>query len=550
MAITKVFLLSVPLEKDYAHTLYFENKTAQNTYFQGRVRLKYEDFTYQRKDGVIRIPDQIDTLWKQGVNYVMYQNPDYNDKWFYAFITDMQYINDGRTDITIQTDCLQTWMFEKVMKPCFIEREHTENDTPGENTVPEGLETGEFVANRHTRSQYANSLSIVFAVTAASGDGNPLDGRFVNGHWSGVCYAVFDGTPSNQNATNINNFVKRYAESKETTTDAIISMFICPTRMLTLTPGGPEGEGWEDYVKTTMEVDKKFINGESAEISVGFSTLSLDGYTPRNKKLMAFPYRYLLASNNNGGSVVYHYEQFYKKDAFGKKTIVTNPEFVIEGVVCPGCSIRMIPMDYKGIQRNDDEGINMGKFPILNWASDEYTNWLTQNGVNIALEVAAGVGQIVAGAAAAAATGGAAAAIGAGLASGGVSTIANTLAQVHTQSFTPPQARGNINAGDVITAAGQNDFHFYDMTVKKEYAQILDEYFDMYGYKTHRVKIPAQNHRANYWFTKTIDANITGEIPQNDLQTIKDCYNRGVTYWRKPENFKNYTADNGIVYHV
>ena len=68
MAITKVFLLSVPLEKDYAHTLYFETQAAQNLYFQGRVQKKYEDFTYQRKDGIIRVPDQIDELWKKGVN--------------------------------------------------------------------------------------------------------------------------------------------------------------------------------------------------------------------------------------------------------------------------------------------------------------------------------------------------------------------------------------------------------------------------------------------------------------------------------------------------
>ena len=548
MAMTKVFLLSVPLEKDSTHTLWFQDPETQLAYFYTKVQNKhaYSDFTYQRKDEVIRVPAQIDELWKDGINYVMYQNTAYNNKWFFAFITDMKYVNDGRTDITIKTDCLQTWMFEKVMKPCFVEREHAEDDSIGANTVPEGLETGEYIANRHTRSQYANDLSIVFAVTESSG-GDPVGGSFVNGHWSGVAYAVFDGTPSYENATNINNFVKRYAESSDTSTDAIISMFICPTRMLTLTPGGPDGEGWESWIKTTMEVDKKFINGASAEMDVGFSTLSLDGHTPRNNKLMAFPYRYLLTSNNNGGNVSYHYEQFYKKDENGKKTVITNPEFVIEGVACPGCSIRMIPMDYKGVHRNDDEGMNMGKFPVLNWASDEYTNWLTQNGVNIGLQIAMGVGQIVGGAVAAVGTGGVGTVLGAGLASGGVTTITNTLAQIHTQSLTPPQARGNINAGDVITAAGQNDFHFYDMTVKKEYALILDEYFDMYGYKTHRVKIPAENHRKNFWFTKTIDANITGPIPQEDLQTIKDCYNQGVTYWKNPLTFKDYTVANGTI---
>lgn len=540
MAMTKVFLLSVPLEKDSAHTLWFPDPETQLAYFYTKLQNKHahSDFTYQRKDDVIRVPVQIDELWKDGINYVMYQNTAYNDKWFFAFITDMKYVNDGRTDITIKTDCLQTWMFEKVMKPCFVEREHAKDDSIGANTVPEGLETGEYIANRHTRSQYADDLCVVVGYTQTAEGIQSTPGLY-NGLWSGIEYSAFE--PMNENAeyglAAIREFIKAYDQGAA---EAISIMFLCPKRMIETVTNGPE-------VHYTNSVDKKFLNGESADMSVAFSTLSLDGHTPRNNKLMTFPFRYLLASNNNGSNVVYHYEQFYKKDEMGKKTVVTNPEFLIEGVMAPGCSIRMVPMDYKGIHRNDDEGINMGKFPILNWTSDAYTNWLTQNGVNIAVQVATGIGQIVGGALAAVGTGGVGTVVGAGLASGGVTTITNTLAQIHTQSFTPAQAQGNINAGDVITAAGQNDFHFYDMTVKKEYALILDEYFDMYGYKTNRVKIPAENHRKNFWFTKTIDANITGPIPQEDLQTIKDCYNQGVTYWKNPLTFKDYTVANGTI---
>jgi hypothetical protein len=247
---------------------------------------------------------------------------------------------------------------------------------------------------------------------------------------------------------------------------------------------------------------------------------------------MAFPYRYLLTSNNSGGAVVYHYEQFYKKDEYGNKNIVTNPEFLIEGVACPGCSIRMVPIDYKGVHRNDEEGINMGKFPILNWSSDEYTNWLTQNGINIAIDLVAGVGQIVTGVATGVATGGAMAGVGAGIASGGVTSIASTLATIKQQSMVPPQARGNINSGDVITASGQNDFHFYDMCIKKEYAIIIDNFFTMFGYKVNDVKVPNKNHRPRYWYTKTIDVNIDGGIPAGDMQIIKNCYNNGITFWK------------------
>lgn len=534
MAITKVFLLSVPLEKDYAHTLYFATPEAQNLYFLGRVKKQYEDFTYQRKDGVIRVPDQIDTLWKQGINYVMYQNPDYNNKWFYAFITNMQYINDARTDITIQTDCLQTWMFEKVLKPCFVEREHAATDTVGEHTVEEGLELGEYVSNKHTKSGYGGSnMAIVLAVTKTP-SGEDVRGMLYNNLYSGVRYYSFGAATADK----VNEFLSGY--DQDGAGEAVTCMFMAPEFLAPIREDhlvAGSNLTYEYYINATGDVD-----GREIEFTEG----KLDGYTPRNKKLLAFPYRYLLAANNSGASVPFKYEKFYSVDDAGNKTII-SPRFVIDGVLCPGCSVRMVPLSYNGAPRNDEEGLNMGKFPALNWTSDVFTNWLTQNGVNIALEIASGVGQIVAGAAIAAGSAGIGTAVGGGSVVGGVSQIAGTLSQIHTQSFAPPQAKGNLNSGDVVTASFQNDFHFYDMSIKKEFARIIDEYFDMYGYKTHRVKIPAQNHRANYWFTKTIDANITGAIPQDDLQTIKDCYNRGVTYWKTPANFKDYTVANGTV---
>jgi hypothetical protein len=164
--------------------------------------------------------------------------------------------------------------------------------------------------------------------------------------------------------------------------------------------------------------------------------------------------------------------------------------------------------------------------------------------------IATGAAQAVGGVATMVATGGAGAAIGGASAVSGITGIANTLAQVHTQSFTPNSARGNTNAGDINTADKENTFYYYGMTITAERAKIIDEYFDMFGYKCNRVKIPEENHRESYWYTKTIDANIVGGIPQDDLQTIKDCYNRGITFWKETAEFRNYNPEvnpNNIV---
>ena len=79
------------------------------------------------------------------------------------------------------------------------------------------------------------------------------------------------------------------------------------------------------------------------------------------------------------------------------------------------------------------------------------------------------------------------------------------------------------------------------------YAQIIDDYFDLVGYKTCRVKVPNTAHRAEWWYTKTINVNIVGNVPNDDMNKIKDAYNNGLTFWRNPANFLNYSLSNGIV---
>ena len=151
--ISKVYLLSVPLENDYKNTLYFTSKSNQENYFQSKVIDSYTNFTYQRKDNIIYIPDHIDHIYN--CNYVMYQNSKYSNKWFYAFIKEMKYENNECTIIEIETDVMQTWMFDYEIKPSFVEREHVSDDAIGLHTVPEGLETGEFIVNKKIHAPYS-----------------------------------------------------------------------------------------------------------------------------------------------------------------------------------------------------------------------------------------------------------------------------------------------------------------------------------------------------------------------------------------------------------
>ncbi len=533
--IANIRLLNVNLHNDYKHTIFFNDRSEQQSYFLGVKTYKdLIDYSYQRKDSKLRVNLSFDIALKY--NYVMYQNLLHDGKYYYAFITDYEWNNDNCTTLTLQTDVMQTYLlgYEYDYLPSFVEREHTNDDTVGANTIPENLEVGEYTTANPYDVIELSSLRIIVGVTEDIGSSSGYGGRY-NNIYSGIIYHAFPNT--DEGVAQVNGFLSEYAEDGKS--ESIQCVFLAP-----------------DFIATTLGEEESTVGGISTRVqnskvvrnmkrSVGsrstITNLNRSGldYNLRNNKLRTFPYQYLMLSNNNGGSAIYKYEEF------SSDTI----EFSIKGAITPGCSIFASPQDYKGVDDNLEEGLPAGKFPICNWSSDQYTNWITQNALNIGINLASGGLQIVGGAIAVAGTGGAGAVLGGGSIVGGISTITNQLAQIHQMSFTPPQSHGNVNCGDVATSAGRNILSFYYMRIKKEYAKVIDDYFTAYGYKTNRVKLPEWLHRERWWYTKTIDINLYnyGTIPTADLNKIKDCFNNGITFWRKASDIGHYEYSNNIV---
>ena len=526
--ITKVYLLNVPLESDLKNTLYFTSASNQQSYFQSRIQKSYTDFSYQRKDQFIRVPAQFDTLYN--CNYVMYQNSAYSNKWFYAFITKMEYVDDGRTDIYIETDVMQTWMFDITVKASFVEREHVNDDTVGLHTVPEQIETGEYISCNLQPSDkfsfgYSNCV-IVLAVTEGIDDLASVT-TFNQRIPSGLIYVGI------KSQTALRGILEAYANAGKA--DAVSSVFIAPEDFFNnFTDKSVGGNTYNVSTSTVYELSESTTITKPPYLG--------QNYQPRNKKLLTFPYTFLQASNNAGAIVNYRWEDFYNVvDPSATQTITFN----LIATISPGCDMRVYPSNYKNMINNYDESISMGKLPVGSWASDVYTNWLTQNGINIAVGFGTNVAQIIGGVAGVASGGGA----GLGVASiaSGLTGIASSVGQVYQHSFQPPQAEGNINCGDVNYMYNLTNITFKRMSIKNEYASIIDGYFDMFGYKVNMVKVPNKAHRSRWWYTKTIDVNIDGAVPNEDMQKIKNAYNSGITFWRNASEIQNYSLSNNIV---
>ena len=80
-------------------------------------------------------------------NYLAFQNPAYDNKWFFAWIDEVIYRGDSATEITFTIDAWSTWYGSWTKKTCYIERQHVLNDTIGANTVPENLDIGNVVCD-------------------------------------------------------------------------------------------------------------------------------------------------------------------------------------------------------------------------------------------------------------------------------------------------------------------------------------------------------------------------------------------------------------------
>ena len=562
---TDIYLLKVPLEISDMNQLTFTDKTAQYNYFNSLPKIQADDYSYQRKDNTVRFEGNYDEV--VNYNYVMYRNTAYSDKWFYAFITNMEYKNDNVTAITIKTDVWQTWQFDLTFKPCLIDREHTNDDTVGKNTLPEGLELGEFVTNGAVQNfGDASDKCVVVEVSQIENTGTEATLSYT---WDSGAHATTPRLNDVDRGTIplVLGLVSGAGNTPAHVIDvydraglgeAIINIYMLPKSLI--------GDYYTLSITATTEGHTYTSSGIAVPASkngvynLGTKSFArpsnLASFIPKNKKLLTYPYCYFNISNNAGGSIPYHYEDFGE-----------NITFKMEGTFGASGETKAIPLDYKYIDSDEnalDYSISGAKFPICSWKSDSYTNWLTQNAVNMDMQwksalIGGGIGIATGGFSSGMQTKGvkgigfgggfaAGAAVAGAEMAGNLIEIAKDQHLAKTQAnLVPDQVRGNLGAGDFVWAKYKSPFTYLPMCIKPEYARCIDEFFSQFGYKCNRVKIPNITGRRNWNYVKTVGCYIEGDIPQADMQEIKNMFDNGITLWHNPIFFANYGADNDII---
>lgn len=509
-------LRNIPIQNDYDHTIYFATATAQQNFFLSPSFVKFTltNQMYQRRErGWIQVNINQNELWD--CTYLAYKNSHYYNRWFYAFILNVEYVNDNVSKINFEIDVLQTWNGMYTLEKCFVEREHSTTDELFENTVPENLYVGDqyYKANNlATMFDYSCSRAALLTTRDDTNSGADYFPRIYNGatnldkYVSGLQYYVYDLLDSTSSQALIDQLQSFVSHGYE---DNVIALILYPRAF-------GDANNLEYYY-------------QSYHVTPNLTTI--DGYTPKNKKLFSFPYTYLKLSNGRGLGKEFLFENW----ASGSVGY-----FTITGTALGVPSITFVPHNYAGKSGdNYDEAMSDRINIVCPWIGDSYQVWLAQNGIKEGSSAFWGTMSGLASMLVGMDTGNVYLAAHGAISIG--ASMSHAIGVTNAANHIPNQAHGmEENSNVLANLNGSNGMFVTQMSMKAEYAQIVDEYLSKLGYACHRIKVPNTHARQNWTYVKTVGCEAIGPVPVDDINKIKSIFDKGITFWADGYNVGNY----------
>lgn len=594
----------VPLDSEYTHSInrYATNTELVNTLNTYPHHTLYNQSYSRLTENSVRVGLSKEELLH--CNYIAIRNGAYyasgetniltqgENKIYYGFVTEVEYVNNQTSNVFFTIDYLQTYWNNFTIPANFIEREHclVSGDVVGKNLIPESFELGEYLINNYYHKNYATDLKynvIMYlpntnennayvyydSTTDSVHQGVATADQFRAGIRNGFgdvpcCLAIPASSSSN---ANVSKAVTLLLEKNAQIIDVVqIS-----------------GEMYIDNFTSNGAITRTLTFDETATFKRTDGTL----YNPRNKKLLNSPFRKLIVTNNNGQNAEYNWELFETR-----YNNLSRANFSYVNAFLPTPIAVTYPRYYRGKAEDYENNVTLDDFPKVNWSEDSFTKWWAQNKANFGISLATGAlttgltigtaakagsllaGQIADKGAEDLANFATANQMGFHYTAGnykrsalnnfereqnvkagarrnmaisgamGANGIARTLGQVTTAKATPDNANVQKNTALINVLTGHFGFTYYDMAIAGEMAEIIDSYFDMYGYACHKVKVPnfiGANRRPIWNYIKMQNAFIksqTGDrgLPEAAQTAIQGVFNNGITLWNDITQVGNY----------
>lgn len=539
----------IPLDNTYENTLFFETVEAQNTFFTNWNNKKNFSTAFYRVEPTknsVKIQIKYEDSYR--FSYMRFKNTSYENKWFYAFITKVEYVDNITTRFHYDVDVMQTWLPNEdyVLGQCFVEREHTETDNIGDNLVTESFSCNEYVINEtHTNflDDGESKKYIVVAIANATAD---TIGMEYDGAYSGCMLFAFEGNTQGD-FDKVKDFLLSYSETPE----KILNVYIVPKRALDIELDGENTTEWNRVILSGTK-GASIVWRAGNGLNQGEDTL--DGYKPKNNKCYTYPFNYGNVCTSNGDSLCVKYEYFKNEGS------LIAPTFVIDTTITSPVQSCLRPRYYKNTQ--DDTLLTnkliLSSYPVCAWSTDAYQAYVQtqkdKDRYDAGVSAIGGIASIVAGSILLAS--GVGSPQGAGMVAGGVtmmtsgtnnifSGVRNAVQKNMLASTHDTQSSGVGNSANVDFAKGKYGFTFYRFSVNKEMAEMVDDYFQMFGYACGKIKKPNIHARQLWTYTKTNGCNLTTvKMPVEDKNQIQAIFDNGIRFFTNVSAIGLYNLDN------
>lgn len=488
-------LRNIRLDKSYKNTIYFSNTTAQASYFASKAKYTFSSCTYLRTQNAIQVNVNSDNLYD--CNYIMFQNTNFGNKWFYAFITDIEYVSNNNTLITYEIDSFQTWFLNCDLGMCFVEREHSVTDIPGDNIQPEPIEPGEYVVEGDPVLFDAGSTVYAIFFTGS---------HDLTGH---AIYNNIDGVYSGLRCVYVSDIKS---------VQAIVDLF---------------GVDAFSDIHGILAIPSKYIKPALSSVPVPYylqinRPKSIRGYIPKNKKIFTSPYCLVRVYTGTGATATYAFENFTDK-SIANFVINTYANIPPKAMISPANGYKGAVFRETTIgQRNGmpEEGLTVDPAISMSWSESPIANIISNFSSNVTSMATNAVSSVARG----------------DLLSGAIDLGTGVFRSITN----PPQVQSQNGNNSANLKWGYNTFILRTLTPKLDQVKIIDDYFNLYGYATNKLKVPNISARPNWNYIKTRNVNLYGNAPSDDIITMKNAFNSGITFWKNGDNIGNYSLDNSL----
>lgn len=519
---------NVPLDNTYENTIDFTSSSAQVDYFINKKLFTLSEYTYIRKDASIKVGLNFENLY--GVNYCMYRNSA-TSKWIFCFITDKRYVSDVNTEISIETDIMQTFQFNYSIKDSFIEREHQNRwasvGTPLYNVVPENLTLGDDYVREFTYTVASSEKCFLLVTSQALENANlvaePIQNYPTPLHYYVVPYESAD-------SIDIETMCAVLADNPAVVSASWIPFLpfdisTCPLVNYVPTDGAFKGFTLHvrripanSAVQKSIDSFEKFIG---YDLPTEFGT-GIPRYHNKESKLLTYPYMF-----NN-------LTDYQSKGLMLKNEYLEGNYVGVKMSACLSHNPKtkyFIETGYRGETDGKEHALindTVNDIPLI---TDAYLNYMQANKNSAKVGMAlAGVGA-VGSLALAIPTGGLSLALAGGVAMSSGSKIGGELMRQKDLQNVPDSVRSMGNNLSFDMAEGNTHLKFVRSAIHPTIKKVLGDYFAKYGYKCNEVKTPNLKSRYYYNYIKTLGCNIDGDMDNKDLAKLKSIYDNGVTIW-------------------